>query len=200
MSKVTHMDAAPRQESGSPRRGKEVVAVLAGLALAAVVGLGAWLVFRGDSGTEAISGTTAVFGPTIVDEATLRTETAGVGHTVYWMPPEGRSLELTILQDGTVHVGYLPADAAQADSATSHAIVSSWPMTDPLGRAELSAASEGAMSREEPGGALIVAGSDSPFNAYVAQPNTTALGEVYDPEPGQAWRTVNQGKVSVLQP
>ena len=198
MSEVSQMDVAPRQDPGPQRRWKEALAVIVGLGLAAILGLGVWFLVRGDASADPVA--TASYGPVIVDEATLRAETARVGHTVYWMPPEGRSLELTIMSDGTVHVRYFPAGADQPGSQTPETTVSSWPMSDPLARAQTSAASEGAMSQETAGGGLYVTGSDSPYNAYVAEPNATALGEVYDPTPGKAWRDLTGGKVTVLQP
>lgn len=199
MSQVSQVNTAPQQAPAPKRRWKELAAVFVGLGLAAVLGLGAWLIFGGGSDSDQTA-TTTPFGPEIVDEATLRAEVADVGHTVYWMPPKGRSMELTIVEDGTVHVRYLSSGSEQAEPGTTRTTVSSWPMADPLGRAQQSASSEGAMSVEAPGGGLYVAGSDSPYNAFVGEPNTTALGEVYDPKPGQAWRDVTNGKVTVLQP
>lgn len=184
----------------APRgRMRELVAVLVGLGLAAVLGIAVWLLVRGDSESDAVA-TATPFGPAIVDETTLRAETARVGHTVYWMPPKGQAIELTIVQDGTVHVRYLPAGSTTPDPQNSHTTVSSWPMADPLARAQQSAASEAAMSEDAEGGGLYVASSESPYNAYIAAPNTSALGEVYNPKAGQAWRDVTNGKVTPLQP
>lgn len=196
---MSQMSTTQPQGPGTRRRGKEIAGVLLGLGLAVLLGLGAWLLFR-DTAENDAAPSAVTFGPAIVDEATLRAETARVGHTVYWLPPQGRVMELTIGEEANVQIRYLPPDAVQPDPGTAHTTVSSWPMADPLAEAQKKAGSQAAMSQDAPSGGLYVTGSDSPYNAFIGEPKATALGEVYDPRPGRAWRDVTEGKVSVLQP
>lgn len=185
--------AAASESSG---RRTDITGVVVGLALAVCVGLAAWLL----ANRSAPDGTqTATFGPAIVDEATLRVELAGVDHTVYGLAgTDGAATELTIAGDGSVQIRYLPAPAAEP--AGQYPTVLSWPMADPMARALTAAQEDAAMSEPGPDGQLFVTSSDTPYNAFQAQPAATALGEVFDPEPGAAWKTVTDGDVVTLRP
>jgi hypothetical protein len=176
-------------------------------AVAAAILVVAWLifggVFAGDSQTSADQDAVvaeALYGPAIVDEEQLRAETAGVGHTVYWLGERsGTQMELTVGADQSVQIRYL-ADGTEAGSTDSTLTAASWPLADALDQAQAAAKRDGGMSQKGPGGALYVTNTDTPNNAFLAQPSSTALGEVFSPKPGAAWQMVTSDKVLVLQP
>lgn len=176
-------------------------------AIVAAVLVVAWLVFggrlQGDSETSADAGAEIaepLFGPAVVDRDQLLTETAGVGHTVFWMGERrDTSLELTVGADQSVQIRYLPA-GTDAGAASSHLTVASWPLVDPVSQVKAAAKRDGGMSEKGPDGALHVTNTDTPNNAFLGLPDSTALGEVFAPDPGVAWNMVTSDKVLILQP
>lgn len=175
------------------------MALLIGLLLVATVGALLWAIFgRGETSSQQ-PGNQVVFGPAVVSHDEIRSRTADLGHTVFWLGGDDpRLTELTILADGTVHIGYLPA--GQTEAGGDHLIVSSWPTDDPMAQAETASKAEAAMSREGPDGALYVTRTSSANNAYLTFPQASALGEVYDPKAGRAWRIVGRDQVQILDP
>jgi hypothetical protein len=177
-------------------------------AVGALVLLLAWVVL---GGREATTSTTAAgdatvaqpakFGPQIVSVRVLRSQAAATGHTVYWAgKAKGKDLELTVEADNTFKLRYLPRGASAASTAQRQVAVVSWPLANPLAQARTAAKRKGAMSQDAPGGGIYVTNTDTPNNAYLALPDTSALGEVFSPAPGVAWTTLTSDRVTVLQP
>lgn len=175
-------------------------------AIAAAVLLIGWLVLGGrgtDGQTAAQDAQTDLqpkFGPAVVDVPTLREQTAEVGHTVYWADQiKGRAIELTVGADNSVQIRYVP-EGTEPGAAQPYLTVASWPLADVMELARTATKRDGAMSRKAPDGGLYVTNTSSPNNAYLAQPAATALGEVFAPVNGVAWRTLTSDRVLVLQP
>lgn len=176
-------------------------------AIAAAVLILAWLIVSSVMGSDADTSADAaaelpepIYGPAIVDEDQLRAETAELGHTVYWLGErDGTDMELTVGDDKSVQIRYLP-DGVEAGSEDSYLTAASWPLANAKGQAETAAKRDGGMSQDGPDGTIYVTNTDTPNNAFMAKPSSTALAEVFAPKPGLAWKIVTSEKETVLQP
>lgn len=190
-------DSAPAAVSSRARlwalagAGVAVLVVLLALAIN-VLGIGK----GGGEATDAAVPTSSpspLFGPQQVDAAALASQAADLGHPIYWAgKPGDRTLELTVAADNGTLVRYLEpkGGTGPGDALT----VAMYPVADPYAAAKSAATAEGAMSQTVDG-ALIVGNTANPYNGYLAREDLGLLVEVFDPQPGEAWQLLSEGKI-----
>lgn len=190
----------PSQTGSSPW--KPVAAILT-----VVVGLGLvmWVLLSGSgegggspaaSSVQAVSPTSA----TIVTAQEVAALPERVGHPVYWAGEiRGKDLELTILEDGTVYVRYIPAGLRPGVDRPAFLTVATYPRTDGYALVERAADQPGAVRVQDSGGSLVSAESEKSTNAFFAFQGVPLLVEVFDPEPGRAFTLIQSGRVQMVE-
>lgn len=164
--------------------------------LAVVVGLIAWIVgdSEGDDGTEASA--TAGFAAKIVSEAELEEIAGSSGHVAYWAGPiEGKQLEASEGEDGSVQVRYLDEGEEPGSDRAGTLTIGSYPLADAANALEGFAGRQGAIVRESEEVGEVVSSAETPSSVYFASPDGGLQIEVYDPSPARAMRLALSGKV-----
>lgn len=187
-------------KSREPLRLGAVFAVL--LALGFVVWL---LVSRGgDEPTRDNAATSATpftgTSATIMPIEELQSVPDRVGHPVYWageMP--GKEFEVTILEDRTVFVRYVPSRLPAGVDKPAFLTIVTYQRPDAFALVQKGGQRPGAILVRDRGGALVTAEGDKSKNAFFAFEGASLLVEVFDPEPGKAFQEIQSGRVQMIQ-
>lgn len=139
-------------------------------------------------------------GPKIVTAEELLALPGQVGHEVYWAgDAPNKALELTIVQDGGVYVRYLPEGTEAGTDETAFPTVATYPRADAYSLVTNAGQRQGAVLVKDQGGALVTAKGPDSTNAYFAFENLPLLMEVFDPEPGRAFDSIQNGQIQMIQ-
>jgi hypothetical protein len=187
--------ASPSSHGGQGRRVAIVVTV------AALAGLGVWLVVRGDDSTPGTpqAATTqpplSVTGSTRVSEVGLRRLAGALGTPVYWAGNRpGVRYELTETPEGRVYVRYLPKGVA-AGALDPYLTVGTYPVDDAFAVTRAAASRPGSVKVAVGAGGVAFYSTSRPSNVYVAFPRSAVQIEVYDPTGETARGLVESGSI-----
>jgi hypothetical protein len=163
------------------------------VAIAAAVGLVAWLSERGSQ-----NGAAGVALPEVrvVSPAGLAGAAALNGHPVYWAGPiPGTELGLSEGADGIVQVRYLAAGSAPGAAEENVLTVGSYPLPGPARALAAFGRRPKSKLLHAHDGKVVVTSAESPGSAYFASPDDSVQVEVYDPAPDRALDLVLSGRV-----
>ena len=171
-----------------------------GLALAAglILGLliGALIFGGGDDGGGEPEAASAAGVATIVSPAELAAEAQSLGRPIYWAGPQGESvIELERTAEGNTSVRYIPEGEDAGGSEADFLTVVTYPYPDAYGALSQQAESGDVLTRDLPGGGIIISQANQPTNAYVAYRGEDYQVEIYDPRPGRALKLAIEGAV-----
>lgn len=175
-------------------RARGVIAFL-GLVAAALL---AWLLFVKDDGDD--SSDTAAVRKTVTNYsvADLPGAVGSVEGPVYWLGPEpGDEYELTLISDGRTYIRYLP-QGVPAESGEAFTTVGSYAFQDPVAELERLGKRPGNHTFTVPGGGVGMSPGSPSANVYVAFPDQDVEIEVFDPDPGDAEKSVKRGELSPI--
>ncbi|MEI7761387.1 MAG: hypothetical protein WCJ67_11590 [Thermoleophilia bacterium] len=139
------------------------------------------------------------FGPTALSEARLQNLWAALGRPLYWAgPARSGAYELSLEDDGTYVLRYLPADARPGSKQSLRTVT-----TRPVGNAFVAidelARRDGMVSRTLGNGGRAVYASDDPTRIFLAFPDAAyQLIQVFDPVAGEVQRLVRSGEITAL--
>jgi hypothetical protein len=173
-----------------PRRG-------AVLAVALLVGVGAWLVLR-DSSTDKprSEASPAPAVAKVVAYERLRGLAATLGHPLYWAGRRpGTRYELTRAAAGNIFIRYLPPDARAGDRHPAFLAIGTYPMADAFSRTRTAGKQSGAVVVKLKDGGIAVYDSARPTSVYFAYPGSRVQVEVFDPRGRTAHDLVISGQV-----
>ena len=138
----------------------------------------------------------AADGPRVATAEGLSTLAALRRAPVYWAGQRaGVVFEVTENAAGHVYVRYLPSGTAVGDPRPDFLTVATYTRPNAFADVEAAAARPGAVTIDLPGG-LAVYDRSTPTSVYLAYRGTTGQIEVYAPEPGEARRLVESGRIS----
>jgi hypothetical protein len=162
------------------------------VAVALVVGFGAWLIARdGDDGSN-----TERAKPVATTVADLRVLDEQSGHPVYWVGPQpGTKYEVTRTSNGNVYIRYLTEAAAIGDERPNYLTVGSYPFKGAYATLKKSARQDGTKSGRLPNGGIYIVSRERPNSVYAAYPGTDLQIEVFSPSASQARQLVASGKI-----
>ena len=178
--------------------------VTAVVAIAAIVGLGAWLALRSSDGSSnsATNGSTSTavtaVAPVAVSQSGLATIAKGLNQPIYWAGAQkGMTYELTQTGNGRIYVRYLPAGVA-VGSSHPYLTIATYPVTDAF--SATSSVAQGAKSVKIPAraGGVAFYGKSDPTSVYEAFPGVNFQVEIYSPSPKQARKLVESGRIAAV--
>lgn len=156
------------------------------VAVAAAVGLGAWLLLRDGGGSKGES-VGAVRQPVAVSADGLRSIAAAARRPIYWIGQrDGYTYEYTRTPSGKTYVRYLPKGVSPGDPREDFLTVGTYPDPNALSRVRASARRRGGEQVRIGNGGIAVFNRRRPTNVWLAYPGFRYQIEVYDPSPGQA--------------
>ena len=174
--------------TGRERRRFRLGAVIA---VALLVGFGAWLLLRGDDDSKPERAK-----PEETTVADLQQLDEQSGHPVYWVGPRpGIKYEVTRTGNGNVYIRYLTGGAPIGDEKPNYLTVGSYPFRGAYATLRQSAQQQDTKSGRVSGGGIYVVSRDRPNSVYVAYPGVQLQIEVYSPSATQARRLVSSGQV-----
>lgn len=164
----------------------------AAIALVAVAGIVAWVVFgRGGSSPQAPIAKS--ISPVALSTSGLRTLARAVGQPIYWAGPKrGYVYELTRTTTGKVYIRYLPHGVKAGAPGARYLIVATYPFPHAL--AALEAVAHG-KAIGLPGGGVAVVDQSYPKSVHLAYPGVAYQVEVFDPSPARALAVASSGHV-----
>jgi hypothetical protein len=140
-----------------------------------------------------------VLGPIALTAGRLTTLVASLGQPVYWVGVQsGSRYELTRVDNGSVFLRYLPAEALAGDKRPFRT-VGTYPVANAFSVIETLTKEPGARKRSLSGGGLLYFSAQRPTNVYLAYPNLDYQIEVYDPTPGAALHLILTGQLRVVR-
>jgi hypothetical protein len=159
------------------------------VAVALVVGFGAWLIAR--DGDDDSSNKRAT--PVATTVADLRALDEQSGHPVYWVGPRpGTKFEVTRTSNGNVYIRYLTRDAPIGDERPNYLTVGSYPFKGAYATLRQSARQQGTKSGRLPNGGIYIVSRERPNSVYAAYRGTDLQIEVFSPSASQARQLVAQ--------
>ena len=189
-------------------RNKTPMRIGAGIALALVAGLIAWIVIeRGDDeepattttaaattpSTAGPAGTKAPVGPVAVAATGLSALAAKSDQPVYWAGEIAEQrYEFTQTSAGRVYVRYLPQGVEAGDKRAIFLIVATYPF--PNAYRALKQVAKG-NEVEIPGGGIALVDQAYPKSVHFAFPGAAYQGEVYDASPEKALAVATSGDI-----
>jgi hypothetical protein len=165
---------------------------------AAVVLLGcalAWflLIRDDDSGSAPAAGE----GPRLASAGDLEALADEVGHPVFWAGPrDGEEVEVTRTGEDQIYVRYLTSGAEPGDPRPEFLTVGTYPASDATATPAELAQAEGALTTRTPDGELAVTNENNPFSVYLSGRGSDLQIEVYDPNPGRAFKLARRGEIA----
>jgi hypothetical protein len=184
----------PGQRGARPARSRSYrrVGPTAVIALAALVGLAAWLVIdsRKDSSPKS-SGNT---GPVALSRSGLKRFAGTISQPIYWVGPRrGKMYEITRSSRGT-YLRYLPTGVKAGDSRPLLTI-GTYPYQNAYAVAKTGSKAPDTVAQDIGGGGIATYNTKHPTNVYVAYPGSAYQVEVYDSKPAVAQRLATRGQV-----
>jgi hypothetical protein len=160
------------------------------LVLALVLGLILWLALRSDNSSTPTNATA-------VTEVGLSNLAASVKHPIFWVGPRpGFTYELRHLQDGSIHVRYLPS-GVDVGNANPYLTVATYPFRNPY-QALKNLKSKDIVFVKIPKGGIAEYTKKNPADVHAAYPGVDYQVEVYDPTPGTAMGLLVSGQLTAL--
>ena len=158
-----------------------------------------WLLLSGSDESEPDT----VSGPVLERTATTQAELADlsqeIGHPIYWIGPKAAQLEVARDAEGEVFLRYLEGDAEPGDSREEFLTIGTYPFPDATARLEELAQEPGALANATPDGGFVLTNEDNPTSVYLAYPDEDLQIEIFDPDPGRAFKLASSGKVVPVQ-
>ena len=192
-------DTDGQSADDTPKAGRFRIGAV--VAIGAVVVFVGWLLVSRNQAPQPQSTPTPVssvspIAPAIVTPDQLRQVPQQLGHLVYWAGDiPGKSLELTLTEDQTVYVRYLPKGAQAGTADKAFLTVATYTRPDAYELVQKGASQPGAISAQDTGGALVAARGKTAKNAYFAFEGAPLLVEVFDPDPGKAFDEIQSGRI-----
>jgi hypothetical protein len=185
----------PGQPGARPARSRSYrrVSPTAVIALAALVGLAAWLVIdsRKDSSPKSSSGNTE---PVALSLSGLRKFAGTISDPIYWVGPRrGRLYEITRNSRGT-YLRYLPT-GVKAGGSRALLTIGTYPYQNAYAVAKTGRKGPDTAAQDIGGGGIATYNKKHPTNVYVAYPGSAYQVEVYHPDPAVAHRLATSGTV-----
>jgi hypothetical protein len=166
------------------------------VALAALVGFVAWLIFKGDDNKVNAPARAPAVGASYAQLQALQGQ---VGHEIYWAGKKaGYTYELTQTNQGNIFVRYLPAGVELGDPRPNFLTVGTYPRKDAYASLKKISTKQGSVTRQLAGGGIAVYSEQGPASVYAAYPGKGFQVEVYDPSPTRARNLVLSGQVRPL--
>jgi hypothetical protein len=192
---VTDDGDSPETVDETPRaRSRTVGLVWLGLLvlLGIAVGVGIWLVFRGDDDSPATGATT-------LSVKQLTQLAKGTSRPIYWAGAEpNTTYELTQTEDGDMYLRYLPAGAKVGDPNAKYFTVGTYAQVDAFAKLKATAQKQGVETITVAGGGLAFQDKTHPRSVYIAYPQSDYQIEVYHPVEGRAKALVRSGRITRL--
>jgi hypothetical protein len=163
------------------------------VAATVLVGLVAWLIFRGDDNqSKAPARATA----SAVSVTQLQALPEKAGHDLYWAGTQpGFTYELTETDKGNIFLRYLPTGVDLNDARPNFLTVGTYPRQGAYAILQKFSKQPGSVSRQLDGGGIAVYSRDKANSVYVAYSGSDLQIEVYDPSPSRALRLVTSGRI-----
>lgn len=134
--------------------------------------------------------------PHLVERAEIAELEESIGHAIYW---EGNlpnaEVELSMKEDGSVFVRYLPPEARVGNEKLAVRNVGTYVVPEPLKALQLAAKKEGSQLKHLSHGIVVLAPPKNPNYVYFTTPGSELEVEVYDPIPGKALALVREGTI-----
>jgi hypothetical protein len=175
------------------RRGVGPTAVIA---LAALVGVGVWLVVESGGGSSPRSGTntTNTTGPVALSLSGLRSFAGRVPQPTYWVGAR-RDTTYEITRNSTgVYLRYLPAGVKAGDPKPLLTI-GTYPLENAYAVTKTGSSGPDAVTLDVKGGGIAAYNKRHPTNVYVAYPGSAFQVEVFAPNPALARRLAASGRI-----
>jgi hypothetical protein len=192
----------PSGQDGLDKKREVRIRPLLIVALAVLVGVGVWLLVRGDddeNGQTTGTTTTARAVPSLVSEEDLAAYAKSKDHPVYWAGARANSsYELTQTSDGSAYIRYLPKGVAAGDPRPIFLTVGTYPRKNAFATVEQAAGSAGADSVSLPGGGIGVPSPRNAKSVYMSFPESPVLVEVFSPSAARSLSLVRQQKIVPL--
>jgi hypothetical protein len=167
------------------------------VAVAVVVAIVLWLVFRG-GGASSSSAVPSGGKPVRVSIKGLKT-LAGLGIPIYWAGERpGVTYELTKTADNRVFVRYLPAEAA-IGSSKPYLTIGTYPVRHAFAVTSKVAAGSSSVPVDIGKNGVAFSSHKSPDSVYLAYRGSNVQIEVYDPAPGRARALVESRRVTAVR-
>jgi hypothetical protein len=183
----------PGQSGARPARGRSYrrVGPTAVIAVAALLGLAAWLVI--DSRKDSSPGSDNT-GPEALSLPGLRKFAGTISQPIYWVGPRrGSMYEITRSSRG-MYLRYLPSGVKAGDSRALLTI-GTYPYQNAYAVAKTGSKGPDTVAQDIGGGGIATYNTKHPTNVYVAYPGSAYQVEVYDPKPAVARRLAKRGRV-----
>lgn len=134
-------------------------------------------------------------GPVAVSEKDLAALSDELEHPVYWAGQRANTTyELTLTNDGSVFVRYLPP-GTEVGASEGALTIATYPVASAYSVTQKGASGEGSVVVQVPGDGFAMRSKRSKTNVYLAFPGEDVQVEVYSPVPGAAAKLVSQGKI-----
>jgi hypothetical protein len=107
-------------------------------------------------------------------------------------------LELSVEDDGSAFVRYLPGGVEAGDPRPRFLVVGSYPIRDATAALRRTAEKEGVDVADGPEGAVLVVRPSAPRSVYLAYPGAGVEVEVFSPRKGEARKLVASGAIEAV--
>jgi hypothetical protein len=171
------------------------VRVGAVVAIAALVGIGTWLLVRGGDNPKPAAVELPRNGAVRAPLALLTTLASSSSTPIYWAGPRsGERYELTKSTDGRVFIRYLPS-GAPIGSDQPYLTVGTYPVSDAFAVTSRLAGRSGMVKVATGGGGVAFYDEQKPTNVFLAYPHSNVQVEVYSPVAHEAQLLVGSSGV-----
>jgi hypothetical protein len=165
------------------------------IAIAALVGFGAWLLVRHYNSSSPSSTASTHTGAVAVTRSGLSTVADTLGQPIYWAGPiAGTTYELTQTPDGRIYVRYLPRGVAPG-SPNPYLTIATYSITNAYADTSTAARGSGTVRVNAGPNAIAFYEASRPTNVYEAFKGSNFQIEVYSPSAQQARRMVTKHQI-----
>ena len=186
---------ASTKQTRKQRPGLPPVRVGAVVAIAAVVGIGTWLLVRGGDNPKPAAVELPRSGAVRAPLDLLTALAAASSRPIYWAGPRtSNRYELTKSTDGRVYIRYLPP-GAPIGSDQPYLTVGTYPVHDAFAVTSRLAGRSEAVKVATGGGGVAFYDAQKPTNVFLAYPGSGVQVEVFSPVAHEAQLLVGSGGV-----
>jgi hypothetical protein len=165
------------------------------VAVAALIGFGAWIAIESRGGSSSKPAQTN--SPAAFSASGLKTQAGALGQVVYWVGTEANSTyELTKTATG-FFVRYLPA-GVNAGDPRPFLTVGTYPLKNAYNVMKATPKRADSVAFDVPGGGIAILNETRPTSVYVAYPKSNYQIELYDPNPATARQLAMSGTVQTV--